>query len=196
MRNLSDLNSFCIQLEKVAQELSSECNLLRTTIIDSPTFHEEYDSHIVLSRTLEELLFLGVIVWYLPSKEHQLYLRLELERVSYFKENYVLRLLLKSKGHMIIFLQETSLWTQRSFFGNVLCRTMSSKINRNLRFRKRNKKVRYPKRKRGYDDKGSLRLAHEWKPSSDFSLTELQQEIEEERTSQSDTAEFISGWLE
>lgn len=196
MRNLSDLDSFCIQLETVAQQLSSECNLLRTTIIDSPTFHEEYDSHIVLPRTLEELLFLGVIVWFLPSKEHQLYLRLELERVSYFKENFVLRLLLKSKSSMIMFLQDTNLWTQRSFFGNVLSKTMSQKVNRNLRFRKRNKKIRYPKRKRGYDDKGSLRLAHEWKPSSDFSLTELQQEIEEERSSQSDTAEFISGWLE
>lgn len=196
MRNLSDLDSFCRQLEKVAQELSSECNLLRTTIINSPTFHEEYDSHIVLPRTINELLFLGVIVWYIPSKEHQLYLRLELERVSYFKENFVLCLLLKSKQEMILYLLETSLWTQRSFFGNVLSKSMSSRVNRFLRFRKRNKKVRYPKRKRGYDDKGSLRLAHEWKPSSDFSLNELQQEIEQERVSQSDTAEFISGWLE
>lgn len=194
MRNLLDVYSFCTQLEVVARREAQLCNLLRTTIINSPNFLQDYDAHIVLPRSLDELTYLAIIMWYLPSKEHQLYLRLELERISYFKENFVLRLLLHSKAEMILFLQETSLWTHRSFFGNVLSAKMGQRVNKSLRFRRRNKKLRIPKRKRGYDDKGSLRLAHEWKPSSDWSLTQKQQEIEQDRDSVSDSSEFIRGW--
>lgn len=55
--------------------------------------------------------------------------------------------------------------------------------------------VRKPQRKRGYHDHGALRPRHTWKPSSDYSLTEKQNEIEEKRSKFSDTITFLKGLI-
>jgi hypothetical protein len=42
-------------------------------------------------------------------------------------------------------------------------------------------RARRPQRHRGYRDHGTLRPSHKWLPKFDYSLTELQQELERER---------------
>ena len=206
MRNIVCFESFCTQLERRCVEILGE-NLLRTSVIDSPTFFEDYEQNLILPRTLPELIALSILLYYIEEVQFRLELRIALERVSYFKENFVLRILLKSKIQMLTFLYDTNLWSSNELFGNILPFVKEKEGEekkqqtlllwlKTVRFRKRNKKVSKPKRKRGYDDKGSLRLPHTKKPTYDWSLTELQNHIEQERESSEATADFISGWLE
>jgi len=197
MRNkVSDFESFRTQLEQRCAEILGE-NLLRTSVVLSPTFFEDYENHMILPRTLRELTTLTILHYYVEEPQFRLELKFALERVSYFKENFVLRLMLKSKNQMLYFLFDTNLWTSNELFGNILSTNeKSQKWLKSVKFRKRNKKVSKPKRKRGYDDKGSLRLPHTKKPTHDWSLTELQNDIEQERESSEWSADFIAGWLE
>ena len=197
MRNkVSDFDAFRTQLEQRCAEILGE-NLLRTSVVLSPTFYEDFEQHLILPRSLRELTTLTILHYYIEEPQFRLELRLALERVSYFKENFVLRLMLKSKNQMLMFLFDTNLWTTNELFGNFLSSNEESlKWLKSVKFRRKNKKVSRPKRKRGYDDKGSLRLPHTKKPTHDWSLVELQNSIEQERESEVGSSDFISGWLE
>jgi hypothetical protein len=118
-------------------------------------------------------------------KEKQKYLTLE--------DQIVLEILLSSKGETKVFLIETSLWSTRDFFGNILMKGMRA-YNR-LEFRKRKSKIIFPKRKRGYHDHGALRPAHSWLPSTDWSLTAQQNEIEKERSNFHQIIKFLKGLI-
>jgi hypothetical protein len=164
--------------------------------VDNPNFFKDYDTSIILPRSLDSLTFLSIIVWYIDSDIHRIYLLEALREVSKSANNFQLRNLLKSKALMRLYLLSSTNWTNRSFFGNLLSDKQSERINKSLSFKRvKNDKVVQPKRKRGYHDKGSLRLAHNWLPTSDISLTELQISIEQKRTSLRDTDLFIEGWI-
>lgn len=195
MRNLSDSMSFCRSLDSISEEFARIISS-STTVIDSPNFLEEYTTNLILPRNLDDLIALSIVHWYIKDRRVRLLLRLELERVSYFTENFVVRLLLNSKAEMKMFLLESSLWSSRSFFGNLLTSDRIRKLQKTIKFKKRSRKVRKPQTKRGYDDKGSKREDHKWKPSADWSLNELHENIEQKRTSLDHTASLARGMLE
>jgi hypothetical protein len=106
----------------------------------------------------------------------------------------VVEYLLQSKTLMILFLQETTLWNTRDFFGNILrkeelYRTMSGVSCRyeTTRAPKR------PQRIRGYRDKGTLKLPHQVHEISD--LTREQIELEESRIDRHKTFLLSLGFL-
>jgi hypothetical protein len=194
MRNLLDSASFCNSLDSIAEEFARDFPS-STAIIDSPNFLENFLTNLILPRELDDLICLSILHWYIKDERVQLYLRLELERVSYFTENFIVRLLLESKAEMKMFLLESTLWSSRSFFGNLFTLVRVRKLNKIIQFKKRSRRVRYPQVKRGYDDKGSKRESHQWKPSSDWSLNELQEKIEQKRSSLVSTSQFARGML-
>ena len=96
---------------------------------------------------------------------------------------------------MLIYLQETNLWHTRDFFGNILnCNYKLDKF-----FRKRSEcrrtKPRFSQRKRGYDDHGSRVEDHKKQPKYDWTLTQLQNKIEEERKTFDQMDDFLLGFL-
>jgi hypothetical protein len=195
MRNLSDSNSFCNSLDSIAEK-SARIISSSTTVIDSPNFLDVYLTDLILPRELDDLICLAILHWYIKDQRVQLYLRLELERVSYFAENFIIRLLLESRAEMKLFLIESSLWSSRSFFGNLFTLERISKLGKIVKFKKRSRKVRRPQKKRGYDDKGSKREDYKWKPSVDWSLNELHQKIEKKRSSAVSTSQLARGMIQ
>jgi hypothetical protein len=71
-------------------------------------------------------------------------------------------------------------FSERDFYGNFLPRVKKILTLTHLR-RHFQLRARRLVRHRGYRDKGSLRPSHQWLPRNDWSLTELQNQIEEER---------------
>lgn len=196
MRNLTDPTSFCDSLDSIGDKFAKMMFSSSTAVIDSPNFLEVYSTNLLLPRELDDLIALSIVHWYIKDERMRLYLRLELERISYFTENWVIILLLNSKVEMKLFLLNSDLWSSRSFFGNLMTQKRMTKISKIVRFKRRGRVPKKPQRKRGYDDKGSKREDHQWKASSDWSLTELQNTIEQERESRVHSAAFARGMLE
>ena len=71
----------------------------------------------------------------------------------------------------------------REILGILSDRQVMVKITNRLyqRVRPQSSRLKRTQRIRGYRDHGTLRPSHQWKPTSDYTLTELQNHIEEER---------------
>jgi hypothetical protein len=196
MRDVNlDLNQFSIQIEQRLKRYQEKFNGLRMQVVNSSTFTQNFSGFILKNLKLTDFQALCIASWYMPE-EISYTLRFDLEDYNLkfdIDSRNINTLLLKSKAEMILFLQETKLWHTRDFFGNVL--PSKIKVLEDLRFRKISTKVKEIQRKRGYHDHGTLRPKHLWLPTSDFSLTELQNQIEIKRQSQIDTTNFIGGWL-
>jgi hypothetical protein len=95
---------------------------------------------------------------------------------------------------MLKFLYLTQEFSSHEIFGNIVREGLWS-----LRFLpvyRRNLEVRKPKRKRGYDDKGSQRPKDKWLPTFDFSFTEVQNEKEKKSDLRQTTLLRILKYLE
>jgi len=193
MRNKNlDSANFCIQLDEITNSATSEFIDRITTVIASPNFLEKFTTDLILPKDLNSLILLNILVWYLPEGIREL-LRVQLEEIKTSQDNFILKFFQKSKTEMIVFLQETSLWHTRDFFGNLYNTKKIQRVLKLVRFRKRNKLVRKPQRKRGYNDKGSQRLEHERR--SIGPQTRLQNLLETERLILQDTIHLIEGFL-
>jgi hypothetical protein len=73
---------------------------------------------------------------------------------------------------MLKFLFETKSFTSHEIFGNIF--SLGTRTLRNLPYYRKSTLVVEAIRKRGYDDKGSLRPKEQWLPNFDFTLTETQ----------------------
>lgn len=168
---------------------------LRNQVADNPNFLSE--NYLVLPYKLKSLLALGFLSWWI-SPEIGVILREDIreKRLKRFslEDQVLLELILHSKEISINFVSDSNLWHTRDFFGNFLVE--GNKCLERLRFRRISTMVVYPRRKRGYDDHGSRVPDSKWLPKYDFSLTELQNQIEERRKSQEDTINFMKGFLE
>jgi hypothetical protein len=124
----------------------------------------------------QELHTLAVISWYCESAG--VLLREELARRPLSeKGSIILEILLSSKEECLRYL---ATYDSRNIFGMWIPQCLDN-LSR-LKFRSRTPKL--PKRavrRRGYKDHGSCRPLHKWLPTSDYSLTELQEAIESER---------------
>jgi hypothetical protein len=115
------------------------------------------------------------------------------EQPKISKENKVLlNFVLKDKNLFLIWYSENT--SERAFFGNQLKRMLI--ILEELRpILRTPRKAKSTQRRRGYQDHGTLRPDSKWIERSDWSLTEEQNRIEQERQTLSDTSDFLEGWF-
>lgn len=199
IRNLKNQHSFVSELENIICSVTICRTGLRLAVIDSPTFLQRFETEVVgLPSSKKELLVLAISSWYLPE-EFQGVVQVAIEqKIRTRLDDFVeVHLCLKSKSEMILFLLDTKKYSERSFFGNILNGKTVSKVVQKLCWKRKSRptKVKKPQRKRGYDDKGQLKPVHEWLPKSDYTLTQLQNEIEELKESKENSLKFIEGFI-
>lgn len=189
--------SFCESVKKHARMMVSlDDENLRNRVVDNSNLHWDNLTFFNLRAiTLKNYIRLAILSWYIPEEVGYV-LRADLVQKSKQlspEDRLIIKLLTESQGQMLIFLQETTLWHTRDFFGNILSKKVN--LNKYLSVSPLRKKVLRPERKRGYHDHGSRVPSHKWVPRSDWSLTALQNEIEEKRKSHQDTYYFLEGML-
>jgi len=147
-------------------------------VIDSPTLPLDFLGFKFISNRLIELRGLALISYYLPE-DLGIEIRFALEdkaRHLELKDQLRLKAMLFSLPTCLFFLYETKEFSNSDIYGNLIERgAFSLKF---LQIKRKNKKLLRTKRRRGYNDHGSLRSQDKWLPTFDFSLTELQNELE------------------
>lgn len=191
-KNLSYIQ-FLEQFRQQNEEKSSYLSkMLRTAVVDNPTFPEEY--FLRLPRDYSNTRNLAVCHYYLPEKlKWEIFLNLSDSKFSHFnsKQRIELKIILSSKENCEKYFYLSDRYSSHEVFGNILGQIPKIPI----KIIKRNLKVKYPKRKRGYHDKGSLRPRDKWLETSDWSLTELQNEKERKLYLQNKSINRILSYL-
>jgi hypothetical protein len=167
----------------------------KTAVIDTPTSLEEI--FFKLPKKYSELLGLVVIHHFCPENlRWRLWLDLNEQSFSQLnnKQRIKILILLSSKENMLSFFFLTNQYTSHEIFGNIIGEGLKSL--RNLPCYPRSKKVEKPKRKRGYDDKGSRRPKEKWLPQYDFSFTVAQNEKEKKSDLRQSTILRVLTYLE
>lgn len=196
MRNVIINSNFVEQMKEcLTSETLQRVETLRNHVVDSPNFLSE--NYLVLPYDLKGLLALA-FASHLISQEIGVVLREDIreKRSKRFspEDQALLELFLWNCSYMILFLENSTLWHTREFFGNFVIE-VNIRLGK-LRFRKESNKVIYPKRKRGYHDHGSRVSDSKKLPKFDYTFTEEQNRIEEKRQSHEDTLDFLKGLLE
>lgn len=200
MRKLNCPQSLLDSVDDVAATLISKSRIgLRAAIVDSPTFFERYETKIFgIPSDKQSLIRLSILSWYVPE-EMRAILQLEvLDKIESRSEDFLeIKFFLHSFPVMRLYLLDSQKWSTQTFFGNILNEKECLRLLNRLDWKKRkpNKKVRYPQMKRGYDDKGHLKPITKWKPSSDYTLTELNNERENRQQSLEDSIQFAIGFM-
>lgn len=195
-------------LEKFEHRFSQKCESLTTSVVDSPNFLETFTTELIIPK-FDKQRFLALCYLSNFAGDLRFWLQESLEKELSRRYNpngdlddkqkqivFIAKILMSGKAQAREFLIQTDLWTEREFFGNYLNNRMIEICENLIKFKKKSTKVKKPQRKRGYNDKGSRRPSHCWKPKSDISLTKLHHEIELERQKESDTLALIQGFLE
>lgn len=190
-------DSFFKSVEKQSMEMVPiDLIDLRSKVVDITNFHVGNKYFFPIEHVdLNNFIRLAIWQWYVPE-EISFVLRMDLEqKVKDFslEDRFLCEQFLSSKAEMLLFLQETNLWHTREFFGNLL--KTNHQLLKLLKPTVQPGRVVVPKRKRGYDDHGSRVEDHKWKPSHDWSLTELMNLLYQERESLADTLSLNRGFL-
>lgn len=170
---------------KLSKESTKDIKILRSAVIDSPTFLRDFE--IRLPSKFFQIRGLCLIWDRLPiNLRFEVLLCLE-EKIKKFdfKKQLELKCLVDPEVRLK-FLYQTRRYSSHQVFGNLIFDSIESL--KFIKIKKKSSKVKKPQRKRGYDDKGTLRSydiwCHRWTPSFDWSLTELQNEQEKIRNLQ------------
>lgn len=169
---------------------------LRITGTISPEFPR---SQIKLSRVRKyrDAFLLHLLVHYIEEEELRWTIKAELLDIQNrygLEETGILRILMTSKAHMLLYILESSEFKNpREFFGTIL--SYKGKMERWQLYIFKPKKPKRPQRKRGYSDHGSLKPEHKKVDTQDWTLIEKQQEIEERRQIIRDTIDFLEGGI-
>lgn len=195
MRNLYDSQDLVVQIERIlGSSLDTKFSTEVLSRITPSALTQNFEnSYRIVDNSQTNLLVLSILSWYVPEDLGVL-LRLNILEKIEFSELGFLELCCRSKGQMLCFLLETSNWSTRDFFGNILTPRMIKQALLSLKpiFKSRRKPKRV-QRHRGYRDKGTLR-----KNSDKHDLwisTDEQLKLEEERLSTKDTLAFLAGWV-
>lgn len=194
MRDLRfDPQAFCSELSQKLEKLAKDSEILsRITPIDWSRFENSY---VLKDKSVENLVRLSIFSWYIP-REFGILLREEITQIiSHREELDFIQLLLEAKPRMLLYLVMTTKWHTRDFFGNVL----NEKILRQSMMllgclyesKKKPKRTEY---RRGYRDKGSLKLLHEYHSFVDS--TSEQNSLERQRIVRQQSLLFLRGFLE
>lgn len=192
----SDSQSVSGEMRKILkQQACCWSKVLRIDVVVTPTTRNDL-TFLKRARTWKEYIRLCLCHWYLPEEAFALvHWELEQQTNKFGIENSgIAHMLLNSEPEMILYLLESSqlFRNEREFFGFLLNDFDFSKYHFFvLRARKPKKTVR----RRGYNDQGSRRLPHEQHEAKyDYSFTEEQNRIEEERKTLQDAIELARGW--
>jgi len=196
-RNLSFIQ-FTEEMENQSKrKLAQVSKIFRKPVLDSPT-REIVDLKVSLRTSkLFALRGLAVLTFYLPEEIGWL-IRMELwekERFYNLQDRMSLKLLTDSKEVALTYLFETKSLTSHEIFGNLLQEGLKALQRTEFLWIERRK----PKelvRRRGYKDKGSLRPYEKWLPTSDWSLTQQQNEIERRKLSHSRLYSRLKDYLQ
>lgn len=164
----------------VKQRLPRKILDFRNQIVNDPNFLKELSSFRFSSLKSENLLALAFLSWELPE-ELGVLIRLDLEpymKIMNKKDKIFFKIFLLDYSLSLVLISRSKRWHSRDFYGNFLKKGLESLAL--LRVRKRNSKVKRPKRKRGYHDHGSRRPDSKWLPSFDWSFTLEQNQKESE----------------
>lgn len=165
--------------KKLSKMFHENIKILRSAVIDNPTFLRRF--RLVLPRKFHSLRGLCTIWDRLPENiRYEVFLLLEEKIENFdFKKKLELKLLLSPETRYS-YLHRTKKYSSHEIFGNLI--QESIKALSEIKILKISNKVKKPQRKRGYDDKGTLRSydiwCHTWTPSFDWSLTDLQNQKE------------------
>lgn len=191
--------SISTELRKNFQILAKQSyeRLLRKRGPILTTGQDEYT--VLIPKELKQFKLMCCICWYFPE-DIQALLRLELEnRVNWFGPEYniQLRLLLRSEPETIIYILESSVLGRNSneVFGNILAYQYIKFDVLEFNRKKPKRLIRH----RGYRDHGSLADdssigLKEYR--KDWSATEEQNYIEEQREALNDAEEILFGFMQ
>lgn len=182
-KNLTQ-EQFNIQLEKSLTRNTWMRSFSESLSRIIPNDDEPSEVIIKYPRSFRSLRSLAIAQYYLPEKiRWQIYLDMEEMTFSHLNLKQVLeiRTLLQSKELMQIYLYQTERLSNREIFGNILGNELRTSLQELKIQRKFNKKPKRIQRHRGYRDKGSWKPPHRWSPSSDYSLTDIQNRLERRR---------------
>lgn len=165
------------QIESFLKKKTQTIEILRRAVVTSPTFLENFDI-VITGNKLISLRGLAVLSYYVPENlgwKIREKLELKLKKLN-SKDQLRLSSLLINEDCSLVYLYETQEFSSHEIFGNLLREGL--KALERIKIYRPKHKVKRTQRKRGYDDKGSLRSSDRWLPSFDYTLTELQNELE------------------
>lgn len=193
-RNLYDSQSFLSELEKntqecLATEFSTEVLSRITPNVENPRF---LNFIRINDKSQTNLVVLYILSHYVPEILGW-YLRMSLEEeISNTELGFLV--LMETKYGMQNFLLETTLWSSRDFFGNILTKKniihALNSVKPVYETKKRPKRVQ---QRRGYRDKGTLRKNSD-KHDLWYSTAE-QWNLEQERLSVQQTIQLLQGFV-
>lgn len=186
---------FIQSIEAVVLKMHNRSKDRRTAVVDNPTLVEEYN--LILPRKFYQVRGLCILHHYEPNEALRWRLRLDLEeKIKQFdlRKQKELYLLLHSKNTCLKFLYRTNKYTSHEIFGNILKQGYEALSS--IKLVKKSTKVVQPQRRRGYNDKGSLRPTEKWLESFDYSFTEEQNNKEKTLKLHKKTLTRLTKYLE
>lgn len=182
------------QFSSKARKIESICSEIQSRYLQQGV---DYSVRFFAKRGID-CLILCCASWYLPETlrvivQDEILMKCRKRYGPDYEQKIVL--LLKSKAHMLRYIQESNILGRNSneVFGNILA--SKSKILITKTPKPKPKRIQ---RHRGYRDKGSRRIGFEFlqQEEIDFSLRELQNQIEAERESVEHSILFWEGFLD
>lgn len=184
-------------LESLEKRLGSDIERwesLRAQVVGSPTFHSEYElEYVIRTRKPLDLMVLACIYHLMDPKGFRPLIMLELEK--HFEKYPEVDYLSASKVNFELWILDNN-WSANKILG-IFSRQNVARILSLVVFRaKKTSPVRYPERKRGYNDKGTLRPSHLWMETRySYSEEEYEKELREKRKIKSTYHLGFNGWL-
>lgn len=198
MRNFSEISSerFCNEVERRCSQLSE--NFLRTTVFDNPTLRERFENCVkIKSRNQTMLEIVAICSWFHKDEWIGWMIRDALQEIIKEDEEkyFVLNFYLQSKSQTLIYLLETNRYSSFEFFGLLGQETIVNLIKAKVKFCfKPTSTPNFVQRRRGYKDKGSLKLAHNRRNIGP--QTTLHYLLEEAAKARNSTFDLLQGFLE
>jgi len=195
------------EVEHFLQAQSTKQIWAELTVSISPTLSRLYleNEHTwepkinLRSKKARELEALSLLSWYLPQ-EIRFLLQLELLHITEKQPYSLCRILLKSKAHAILHVQDILCRKgPRFLFGRFLEKKLYDSLPSLIRFKiKKASNVAIPEKRRigvGYRDKGQLPNLAKGGALKDCFNKPLQLEIEERRKQEQDLLDLLEGFI-
>lgn len=197
-----DLMIFSI-ISKTLESSKENLKWLRSTAVVNPLAKRgDFTNEIRFKdKSLKSLEGYIVLCHYHPSIELRYLIKLELHRIlDKDPEYFWLKSLVDYKSIFLHYIDETSSYSYRSFFGMINNKEFLLELQRNIKFVfKSNSLAKEPQFRRGYNDKGTLPLVdssiRRQELQNDVNNLEEHLKLEQERQSSLDTISFLEGFL-
>jgi hypothetical protein len=180
-------------LEKLRPYEVSAKTLVSRTLLGPIARNGQLKTNVRRFRKLNERKCCAIASWFLGDLGFLIREDLrELSRKWSYEERIEVELLIQSRAACFEFILNN--YSDSDFFGNLVNNVVkvASKLRCFVSYPRRAVRIQ---RHRGYRDHGSCRPKECWLPSSDWSFTEKQNKIEEERKVHDNTYQFLLGFM-